>query len=119
MPVKAIRGATTSDDNSREAILAATEELLDEILEANKIDAKDIISIIFTATEDLDAEFPAVAARNMGLTDVPLLCCRELSVKGAPEKCLRILLHLDTDAGEVKHVYLKEAKKLRSDLASG
>lgn len=116
MAVKAIRGAITAEDNTREAILEVTQELLSEIIAANSIQESDMISIIFTATEDLNAEFPAVAARNMGLTSVPLLCCRELNVEGAPGKCVRILLHLETSSTEIKHIYLRDAKSLRNDL---
>lgn len=114
--VKAIRGATTADSNTKESIVEATKELLSAIIENNSLVKDDLISIIFSATEDLTAEFPAVAARGIGLTDVPLLCCKELSIDGSLNKCIRILVHTYLK-GQPKHVYMHEARKLREDLS--
>jgi chorismate mutase len=112
--VKAIRGATVAAGNSKNAIIKGTAELLEEIINKNGLSSDQIISIIFTSTDDLTAEFPAVAARQIGLTDVPLLCCKELSVKGSLKRCIRLMMHVNLS--EVSHVYLGEAKKLRDDL---
>ncbi len=118
MAVRAIRGATHVDRNDREAILEATDELVRCVLERNAIDPADLISIVFTATPDLTAEFPAYAARRFGLTDVPLLCATEMSVPGAMPRVLRLLAHVDTDRArsELRHVYLRGAAALRTDL---
>lgn len=113
--VKAIRGATVVDKDSKEAIISATAELLKEIINRNNLSSDQIISIIFTSTDDLKSEFPAVAAREMGLNDVPLLCCKELSVKGAIKRCIRLLMHVNIHE-DVTHAYLGEAKNLRDDL---
>lgn len=118
MRLFALRGATTVDANDREKILAATEELLREILERNALSTDDVVSCIFSMTEDLDAEFPAVAARTLGFNQVPLLCTREIPVPGALPQVIRILMHFYADpAHETKHVYLREAAKLRADLS--
>ncbi len=117
MRLFALRGATTVDANDREKILAATEELLREILDRNALSTDDVVSCIFSMTEDLDAEFPAVAARTLGFNQVPLLCTREIPVPGALPQVIRILMHFYADpAHEPKHVYLREAAKLRTDL---
>lgn len=118
MKVRAVRGATTVGSDTREGILAATGRLLAEMLERNAIPPEEVVSIVFTATDDLAAAFPAEAARQAGLTDVPLLCAREMSVRGSPPRCVRILLHFHTerDRSEVKHVYLEGARTLRHDL---
>jgi chorismate mutase len=117
MKLRALRGATTVDANESEAILSATEELVRAVMERNALDPEHMVSCIFTCTDDLDAEFPAVAARNLGLSSVPLLCAREIGVPGALPRVIRLLLHCyadpDTDA---KHVYLREAEALRRDL---
>ena len=117
--LRALRGAVTVDRNDRDAIVAATGELLEEMLARNRVDGDDLVSMIFTATPDLDAEFPAIAARRLGLAHVPLLCSVELDVFGAMPRCVRILMHLYTDrsADELQHVYLREARELRADLA--
>ena len=121
MPVRGIRGATTAETNSREAILAATSELLDCLVRANGVRREDVASILFSTTPDLNAEFPAVAAREAGWADVALLCMHEMSVPGSLPQCVRILVHVNTDrtADEMEHVYLRGAQALRPDLAAG
>lgn len=117
MRLFAIRGATSVDRNDAESILAATEELVREVMARNDLAAEDMVSCIFTATDDLDAEFPAVAARRLGLDSVPLLCSREIPVPGALPRVIRLLLHYHADEGhEPAHVYLGEARALRADL---
>lgn len=120
MMVRGIRGATSVTENTREAILEATAELLDAIVEANDIDRGNVASAFFTTTPDLNAEYPAVAARAAGWTDVPLLCGHEMNVPGGLPRCLRLLIHVNTDLAlsEIKHVYLREAVRLRPDIAS-
>lgn len=117
--VYAVRGAVQADRNERDAILAATDELLREMIARNELEPARMISCILTCTDDLDAEFPAVAARALGLGDVPLLCTREIDVPGALERVIRAMLHYyaPTDHGPA-HVYLGEAQRLRSDLDS-
>ncbi|MEA2433197.1 MAG: chorismate mutase [Actinomycetota bacterium] len=119
MKVRALRGATTVPANSAEAIVKATGELLGEMLARNSVEPADVISIVFTSTADLDAEFPAAAARGIGLDQVPLLCATEIPVPGSLEACVRVLLHLYTprDYASLRHVYLNGATALRSDLA--
>ncbi|HKC30070.1 MAG TPA: chorismate mutase [Jatrophihabitans sp.] len=118
MAVRAVRGATQVDANERDAILEGTSELVKEVLHRNQLDPDDVISIVFTATQDLNAEFPAYAARLMGLTDVPLLCTTEIAVPGAMPRVLRLLAHVETPLTrrEVRHVYLRGASALRTDL---
>ena len=117
MRLFALRGASSVDQNDAGAILGATEWLLREILRRNDLSTDDIVSCIFTLTEDLDAEFPAVAARNIGFERVPLLCAREVPVPGAVPRVIRVLMHYYADEGhETQHVYLGEARTLRSDL---
>lgn len=118
MQVRGIRGATTVERNTREAILEATTELLNEMVKANGIHPDDVASAIFTTSPDLNAEFPAVAARNCGWTHVALLCGHEMAVPGSLPMCLRILLHVNTDrsAKEIVHVYLRGARVLRPDI---
>jgi chorismate mutase len=120
MPVRGIRGATTVTKNSREEIVEAARELLTAMIEANDIIPEDVASALFTTTPDLNAEFPAVAARQMGWTFVPLLCGHEMGVPGSLPMCLRILLHVNTDKGahDVTHVYIRGARALRPDLSS-
>ena len=115
MRLYALRGATSVTVNDRHAILAATDELMRAILERNALAAEDLVSCIFTLTEDLDAEFPAVAARQMGLSSVPLLCAREIPVPGALPQVIRVLIHAYMDK-PAEHVYLGDAAKLRLDL---
>jgi chorismate mutase len=117
MRLFAIRGATSVERNDAESILAATEELVREVMARNDLAADDMVSCIFTATDDLDAEFPAVAARRLGLDSVPLLCSREIPVPGALPRVIRLLLHYHAREGhEPAHVYLGEARTLRADL---
>jgi chorismate mutase len=118
MFLRGIRGATVAQENSKEAIKTETMELLKAIFEANHVKAEDVGSIFFSVTQDLDAEFPAVAAREMGYKDVPLLCMNEIDVPGALAKCIRVLVHVNTEKmqKEMKHVYMKDAVKLRPDL---
>ena len=115
--LRALRGATTVDENSAEAILDATDELLRALIDRNALDSDEMVSCIFTCTDDLDAEFPAVAARRLGLSGVPLLCAREMSVPGALPRVIRVLLHAYADPQtEARHVYLRDAVVLRADL---
>ena len=117
MPCRGVRGATTADSNTRDDILRATRELLALMIRQNGIDRADIASAFFTTTIDLNAEFPALAARQLGLLDLGMLCNHELDVPGSLPMCIRILLHWNTDrpASEVVHVYVKEAVRLRPD----
>lgn len=116
--VRAIRGATTVENNDAVEMLRETEKLLVEIIEKNKLKEEDIISIIFTVTNDLNATFPAIAARNLGWTSVALMCTNEIPVPGSLEKCIRVLLHFNTNKrnDEIRHIYLNDAKVLRPDL---
>ncbi|QTL98223.1 chorismate mutase [Iocasia frigidifontis] len=116
--MRGIRGAISVEKNTRTAILENTSLLLKEMIANNKLSENDIISIFFTATDDLDEVYPAVAARQLGFADIPLLCYQEMKVKDSLEKCIRVLMFVDFDCAlqEVKHVYLKKAKKLRPDL---
>ena len=118
MTVRAVRGAIQVDANERDAILEGTSELVTEVLHRNVIDPADLISIVFTATTDLNAEFPAYAARQLGLTDVPLLCTTEIAVPGSMPRVLRLLAHVETSLtrAEIRHVYLRGASALRTDL---
>ncbi|MQC18354.1 MAG: chorismate mutase [Chloroflexi bacterium] len=120
MLVRGIRGATTVESNTREEILVAARELLDEIIHQNEIDPDHVASILFSTTADLSAEFPAVAAREAGFTQVALECLTEMNVPGALPKCLRILMHVNTDRplAEIKHIYLHGARVLRRDLVA-
>ncbi len=117
MSVRGIRGATTVEVNEPEPILEATAELLAELMRANGLQVDDVASAFFTTTRDLNAEFPAVAARRMGWQDAALLCGHEMDVPGSLPMCLRILLHVNTDQEPRKlvHVYLRGAKVLRTD----
>jgi chorismate mutase len=115
--LRALRGAITVPVNEADAILSATEELVHEVIARNGISPEDMVSCIFTCTADLDAEFPAVAARNLGLSSVPLLCAREMQVPGSLPRVIRLLLHCYCDPGsDPNHVYLREAVSLRRDL---
>jgi chorismate mutase len=113
----ALRGAVQAEENSREAILEATAELMRTMIERNSLEADEMVSCIFTTTADLDAEFPAVAARQLGLDTVPLLCTREIPVPGSMERVIRVMLHYYADA-EAKpvHVYVGATQALRADL---
>lgn len=118
MAVRAVRGATQVDRDERELVLAAAGELVSTVLDRNRIDPADLISVIFTATPDLTAEFPAYATRRLGITDVPLLCATEIDVPGAMPRVLRLLAHFETDLAraDIHHVYLHGAAQLRTDL---
>ena len=113
----AVRGATQADANEAEAILGATEALMRELIERNGLEPEAMVSCLFTTTEDLDAEFPAVAARGLGLGTVPLLCCREIPVPGSMPRMIRVMLHFYAPEGHTPaHAYMGEAQKLRVDL---
>ncbi|HUG90232.1 MAG TPA: chorismate mutase [Planctomycetaceae bacterium] len=121
MTVRGIRGATTVDADQPEQILSATQELLEEILRANGIaEFDEIVSAIFTTTQDLRSTFPAEAARRLGMNQVPLLCSCEIAVPGSMPRCVRVLLHVNTERTqqEMVHVYLREARRLRPDVKS-
>ncbi len=117
--MRGIRGATTVDENSGEAILQGTRELLALMIRANGLKPDDVASAIFTTTVDLDAQFPALAARQFGWTNVALMCGHEMNVPGSLRMCIRILLHWNTDktADEIVHIYIRGAKKLRPDIS--
>jgi chorismate mutase len=114
-----VRGATTTDGNTREDILTATRQLLALMIRVNGIEQGDVASAVFSLTRDLDAEFPALAARQLGWLDVPLLCTYEVDVPASLRKCVRILLHWNTETPQqdIHHVYIKDAIKLRPDLS--
>jgi chorismate mutase len=115
--LRALRGATTVEHNDATEILAATHELVTEVMTRNQLEPEQMVSCIFTCTDDLDAEFPAVAARRMGLSTVPLLCAREIDVPGALPRVIRLLLHCYVEPErDAQHVYLREAVALRRDL---
>lgn len=118
MKVRGVRGATTSDSNSREDILLAAHDLITGIIDANEIVVDDVASILFSTTADLNAEFPAVAARNLGFTNTALECLVEMNVPGSLARCIRVLMHVNSDKQqkEIRHIYLKNAKSLRADL---
>jgi chorismate mutase len=121
MSVRGIRGATSVEADTPAEILAATTELLNEILRANKIEGFDeIASAIFTTSADLTSSFPAEAARTLGMNQVPLLCASEIAVRSSVARCIRVLLHLNTDKTQrqMVHVYLREARRLRPDVKS-
>lgn len=117
MPVRGIRGATVVAHDRAEEVIAATRELLEAIVAANKIVPDDVASVIFTVTPDLRSEYPARAARTMGWTDVALLGATEMAVPGGLPRCIRVLLHVNSDRSprEIKHIYLHEAAMLRRD----
>ncbi len=117
MKVRGLRGATTADANTRDDILDATRELLERLVEANDVDIDDIAAVTFSATNDLDAEFPAVAARvHMGWTNVAIMCGNEMDVRGGQERCIRALILVNTDKSpqDLEMVYLRDAANLRS-----
>lgn len=119
MVLRGIRGATTVDTNSADNILKETEFLLIKLIEENNVDSTDIASIFFSLTNDLDAQFPALAARKMGLVDVPLLCLNEINIPNSIQRCIRILIHVNTNTPQkdIHHIYLKKAISLRPDKA--
>ena len=116
--VRAVRGATTVDADNPEAIRERVVALLEQVLKQNGLSEDDIISILFTATDDIVSTFPATAARSMGLGAVPLICARELSIVGSVPRCIRVMLHVETERPRngIHHVYLEGAKGLRDDL---
>lgn len=119
MAVRAVRGATQLDVDDEQHMYDRVAELVTDVLEANGLVVDDFISIIFTATDDLHSAFPAFAARQLGFTDVPLMCARELEIRGGMPRVVRLLAHVETDLSraEVTHVYLHGAAHLRRDLA--
>lgn len=118
--IAALRGATTLDADTREEVVTRTVELLDTLMERNGLSTDDMVSLLFTATGDITAEFPAAAVRESGIADVPMLCARELEVNGGSNVplCVRVMAHVYTDRArsERRHVYLRGARQLRSDL---
>jgi chorismate mutase len=119
MRLWAVRGAVQVDANERDAILGSTWELMRELMSRNGLEPDALVSCIFTCTDDLDAEFPAVAARELGLDHVPLLCAREINVPGSMERVIRVIVHYyGPNDAEPAHAYLGEAQKLRADLHS-
>src|ERR1700749_3709225 len=119
MTVRAVRGAIQVDSADRDAILEATAELVAEVLSRNDLTTDDVISVLFTVTPDLTAEFPALAARKLGFHAVPLMCATEIPVKGAMPRVVRLMAHVDTERprAQVQHVYLRGAVGLRQDIA--
>lgn len=116
--VRALRGATTLDVDERDHLIERTQEVMAAVFERNALSEDDLISIVFTATSDIHSAFPAEAAREAGFTHVPLMCARELEIDGGIPRCVRLLIHAYTDrsASELRHVYLHEARQLRTDL---
>jgi len=119
MAVRAVRGATQLEHDTREHMLDRVAELVGDVMSANSLEVDDFISIIFTATSDLHSEFPAYAARQLGFSDVPLICARELEIEGSMPRVVRLMAHVETEMprAEVTHVYLHGAAQLRRDLA--
>ena len=119
MTVRAIRGAIQLDVDERSHLLKSTAELVTKVLHENELETADLISIWFSATPDVTSEFPALAARELGLGDVPLMCAVEMDVDGAMPRLIRLMMHVETKRprSEIKHVYLRGAQGLRSDLA--
>ncbi len=119
MPIRAIRGAITVDADTREEVADRTTRLLEVLYERNELDHDDVISILFTATQDIASAPPAAAARSFGLVDVPLLCAQEMPVVGSLALCIRLMLHIETDRSraDLRHVFLRGATVLRPELA--
>lgn len=117
--VRGVRGATTIPEDNSQEVIRATQELLTALLRENDIEVGDVVSAVFTVTSDVTSQFPALAARMMGWTQVPLMCGQEMEVAGALPRCIRVLLHINTvkSQPEIRHIYLHEASKLREDLA--
>jgi chorismate mutase len=120
MVCRGVRGATTVEVNDRESILHSTRQMLALMIRRNEIDPEDVCSAIFSVTKDLDAEFPALAARQLGWLHVPLLCGYEIAVTGSLQRCIRVLIHWNTtkSASQVQHVYMRDAVRLRPDLCT-
>lgn len=118
LAIRALRGATTVDGDTREQVTERVTALLGQLYERNEVTNEDVISAIFTATDDIHSMFPAEAARSFGMGDVPLLCARELSIEGGTRLCIRVLMHISTDRARdrLHHVYLEGARNLRDDL---
>jgi chorismate mutase len=116
--VRAIRGATTVDRDTRDEVIGRTKELVRAVVERNALDPEDLISILFTATDDIRSAFPAEAAREAGFTHVPLMCARELDIENGIPRCIRIMVHVQTSrpTAELRHPYLHGARQLRTDL---
>lgn len=116
--VRALRGATTLERDEREHLIERTQELIATLFERNGLDEDDLVSLVFTATDDISSAYPAEAARDAGITHVPLLCARELEIDGGIPRCIRVLVHTYTDADprDLRHVYLHGARQLRTDL---
>ena len=114
--VRALRGATTVDEDTPEQVTQRTQALLAAMIGRNGIDHGDVISVLFTATDDIHSMFPATAARAIGFGDVPLLCARELDINGAQPRCIRVMMHLETSNANLHHIYLEGARGLRDDL---
>lgn len=119
MAVRAIRGAVQVDADERDQILEATAELVSEVLQRNEMTPEDVISVLFTSTPDLTAEFPALAARKLGFSDVPLICASEIAVPHALPRVVRLMAHIETEKprADLQHVYLRGAQALRLDIA--
>ncbi|NYH54442.1 MULTISPECIES: chorismate mutase [Nocardiopsis] len=119
MAVRAIRGAVQIDADERDQVLEATAELVSEVMRRNALETDDVISVLFTATPDLKSEFPALAARKLGFTDVPLMCATEIAVPHALPRVVRLMAHVETDRprSDLQHVYLRGAQALRLDIA--
>ena len=119
LAVRALRGATTVDSDTAEQVRERTISLLEQMVERNGVDHDDIISVLFTATDDIHSIFPATAARDIGFGDIPLICARELDIEGSLPRVVRVMAHVETDRArsEVAHVYLRGAEVLRRDLA--
>jgi chorismate mutase len=119
VPIRAIRGAVQVEADERQAILDGTSELVSAVMDRNGLTTDEVISVIFSATPDLRAEFPALAARSLGFQEVPLLCCSEIPVPGAMPRVVRLMMHVETDRerSQVQHVYLRGAAALRLDIA--
>lgn len=118
MMIRGVRGATTVEADTKDEILTATRQLLALMIRVNEIRSEDVASALFSVTADLNAEFPALAARQLGWLEVPMLCTHELSVPGSLQKCIRILVHWNTEKtqSQIQHVYIREAVRLRPDL---
>ena len=118
MRLRGLRGATSIVADSATEVISATAELIKTMMERNDLEKGELVSIIFTATPDIRSEFPAAAARSIGISDIPLLCATELDVDGAPPRIIRVLMHIysDRDYSSLRHVYLRDARPLRTDL---
>lgn len=116
--VRGLRGATSVESDTEQQVVDATVELVRTMMDRNDLNTDDLVTIIFTATPDITSQFPAYAARSIGISQIPLLCATEMDVKGAPPLIIRVLMHIYTDKGyeKLRHVYLKEARGLRTDL---